>query len=94
MRKITIIGTKGDQPRHLRNKLGCAANLVFIETDKLHRTSVPRSSDYVVLWSKFLPHKHRETIFSVIEPRRVLEFFGGLDELAERIRTLLFGKKA
>jgi len=74
--------------------LGRAVDLVFIETDKLHRTAVPRNSDYVILWSKFLPHRHRETVLSIIERSRVLEFFGGLDELAERIRTLLFGKTA
>lgn len=90
MNKVTVIGTKGDQPRHLRDRLGYAVDLVCMEADKLHRNSVPRNSDYVILWSKFLPHRHRETILSVLGPHRMLEFFGGLDELAERIRNLAF----
>ena len=60
MNRVTVIGTKGDQPRHLRDRLGYAVDLVCMEADKLHRSSVPRNSDYVILWSKFLPHRHRK----------------------------------
>ena len=88
VKKITVIGTKGDQPAHLHNRLGGSVDLICIEADKLHRSSMSRNSDYVILWSKFLPHRHREMVLSALGPQRMLEFFGGLNELAERIRTL------
>ena len=90
IKKITVIGTKGDQPAHLHNRLGGSVDLICIEADKLHRSSMSRNSDYVILWSKFLPHRHREMVLSVLGPHRMLEVFGGLDELAERIRNLAF----
>lgn len=87
-KKILIIGAKGDQPRHLRERVGYFADLTFIETERLDRQSVPRSVDFVVLWSKFVSHQQREIVLSVVEPRKVSEHFGGLNQLVNRIEHL------
>jgi hypothetical protein len=87
-KKVLIVGAKGDQPRHLREKVGSVADLIFIDTERLDRQSVPKSVDLVVLWSKFVSHQQREIILSVVEPRKVLEHFGGLVYLVRRIEEL------
>lgn len=87
-KKILIIGAKGDQPRHLREKAGYIADLIFIETERLDRQSVPRNVDFVIIWSKFVSHQQREIILSVMEPRKVSEHFGGLNQLVNRIEHL------
>ena len=87
-KKILIIGAKGDQPRHLREKVGYIADLIFIETERLDRQSVPRNVDSVIIWSKFVSHQQREIVLSVMEPRKVSEHFGGLNQLVHRIEYL------
>lgn len=87
-KKILIVGAKGDQPRHLRERVGCLADLTFIETERLDRQSVPKSVDFVILWSKFVSHQQREIVLSVVEPRKVSEHFGGLSQLVHRIEYL------
>ncbi len=87
-KKIVIIGVKGDEPRHLREKLGYLCDLTFIEVEKLRQESVPRNVDHVILWSKFVSHKHREMVFSTTEPRKVSEHFGGIAQLVERVEGI------
>ena len=87
-KKIVIIGTKGDQPRHLSEKVGTLVELTCIGVEKLHRESVPRNADHVILWSKFVSHDHRQMVFSAVEPRKISEHFDGLTELVEFIEGL------
>ena len=87
-KKIVIVGTKGDQPRHLNERLGTIVELICIDVEKLHRESVPKNVDHVIVWSKFVSHHHREIVFSAVEPRKISEHFAGLTELGEFIEQL------
>lgn len=88
-KKVVVVGTKGDQPRHLAERLGPNVDLLCIEVDKLHPNSIPKNADHVVIWSRFASHDHRQIVFSAMEPRRISEHTrGGLTELAEFIESL------
>ena len=49
---------------------------------------MPRNVDSVIIWSKFVSHQQREIVLSVMEPRKVSEHFGGLNQLVHRIEYL------
>lgn len=87
-KRIVVVGTKGDQPRHLAERVGTLVELTCIEVDKLHRGSLPRNADHVVVWSKFISHDRRQIIFNEVEPRKVSEHFAGLTELGDFIEGL------
>ena len=87
-KRVVIVGTKGDQPRHLYEKVGSLVDLTCIDVEKLHPDAVPRSADHIIIWSKFVSHQHRQMVLSVVEPRRVSEHFDGLTELVEFIEDL------
>jgi len=87
-KRVVIVGIKGDEPRHLREKVGCLCDLTFIEVEKLHQASVPRNADIVIVWSKFVSHKHREIVLSAVGPARVQEHFGGMVQLVNRIEHI------
>lgn len=84
-KRVVIVGTKGDQPRRLQEKIGATVDLTCIEVEKLHKDAVPRNADHVILWSKFVSHHHRRIVFDAVEPGRVSEHFAGLTELTEFI---------
>lgn len=87
-KKVVVVGTKGDQPRHLRERLGTRVELICIEVEKLHPNSIPKNADHVIIWSKFASHDHRQIVFSTMEPRKISEHFAGLTELGEFIEGL------
>ncbi len=87
-KRVVVVGTKGDQPRHLHERVGSIVDLTCIEAEKLHANAMPRNADYYVLWSRFISHSHRQTVFAAIEPRKISEHFAGLSELGDFIEGL------
>jgi len=87
-KKIVVIGVKGDEGRHVRDKVGHLCDLTFIEVEKLREENVPRSADLVIIWSKFVSHKHRTMVFSVVNGGKVFEHFFGTKELIKKIESV------
>lgn len=87
-KKIVVIGVKGDEGRHVRDKVGHLCDLTFIEVEKLREENVPRNADLVVIWSKFVSHKHRTMVYAVVNGRKVYEHFFGTKELIKKIENV------
>jgi hypothetical protein len=62
MKTVLVVGTKGDQPRRLRDRLRGVAEITCIPSEELSRKKIPKA-DLVVLWSKFMSHKSRDLIY-------------------------------
>src|SRR5436305_9177357 len=88
MKNVLVVGTKGDQPRRLNDRLRGVANVTCIAAEDLSRRKIP-NSDYVVLWSKFISHKHRDLIYDEVERDKIMLHFGGVTQLAETIERLV-----
>ena len=91
-KRIAVIGIKGDEERHIRQKVGHLCELTFMEVEKLRTETVPRSADKVIIWAKFVSHKHRTMVMSVVEPHKVFEHFFGIKELVRKIENLCRGE--
>ena len=87
-KRIVVIGVKGDEGRHVRDKVGHLCDLTFIEVEKLREENVPRNADLVIIWSKFVSHKHRIMVFSVVNGRKIYEHHFGTKELVKKIENV------
>jgi hypothetical protein len=88
MKTVLVVGTKGDQPRRLRDRLRGLAELICIPAEELSRKKIPKA-DLVVLWCKFMSHKSRDLIYGEVERDKIMLHFGGVTELAETIAQLV-----
>ncbi len=87
-KKIVVIGIKGDEGRHIRDKVGDLCDLTFVEVEKLREENVPRNADLIILWSKFVSHKHRGMVLSVVGAKKMYEHFFGTKELIKKIESV------
>ncbi len=86
-KKIAVIGIKGDEGRHIRDKVGHLCDLTFYEVEKLREENVPRNVDLIIIWSKFVSHKHRDMVFTAASGRKIDEHFFGTKELIKKIEN-------
>lgn len=83
MKKILVVGTKGDQPRRLSDRLRGVAEISCVTAERCDR-KLPRS-DHIFVWCKFVSHTVRQTLLDNHPSNQVSEHFGGVGELADKI---------
>jgi hypothetical protein len=86
-KKIVVIGTRGDEGRHIRDKVQHLCDVTFMEGKDLRAETVPRTADLVILWSKFISKHNRLMVLELLHSSKVFEHYFGAKELARKIES-------
>lgn len=82
-KRIVVIGTKGDQPRNLIAKVDSSIEVICYGVEEFR--SIPKNTQHVFVWAKFVSHHHIAELKTKIAWKKVTEFFGGIAQLASAI---------
>jgi len=87
--RIVMVGLKGNQPQHVRERLEDICELTFLDVSLRDGHAIPTSADHVFIWSNFVSHIHRNVVRSRISTDRITEHHGGLQVLIDKAEQWL-----
>lgn len=85
-KKIVVIGNKGDEGRHVMDKVGDICDLSFMQSKDVREANVPKNADLVILWSRHVSAATRLTVNQVLKSGKMFEHHFGVKELATKIK--------
>src|SRR5690242_5754186 len=85
--KVTVVGLRSGQGRHLEEKCAGTVKLKFIEASR-SETRFP-GCDAVFLMTKFIEHRWTQSAYQTFPRERVHLHHGGISGLVKKIRSLV-----
>jgi len=86
-KRIMVIGTRGDEGRHIRDRVQHLCEVSFMEGKDLRAETVPKNADLVILWSKFISRQNRLMVLELLPCGKVFEHYFGAKELVRKIES-------